>query len=301
MNGLDEVRRLEKTVCDGGTALSQAEAEILSRNSQSQANLDEDQLETDRLARNLPEVSLRYGAGPVPPDNEKVFFFDIDNCLYKRSTKIHDLMQVYIHRFFKEHLHLNDEDAHALHMKYYKEYGLAIEGLVRLHKIDAMEYNKVVDDALPLDKILRPNPKLREMLLRLKKSGKVGRLWLYTNAYKNHGLRVVRLLGIGDLFDGITFCDYAKFPLTCKPMKESFDQALRQAGVIDPKNAYFVDDSGLNVVAAKKYGWGKVIQFVERDEDMQELAAGSQEEREGIIVIRDILELEKVCPELFSR
>ncbi|KAG7832253.1 hypothetical protein KL920_000588 [Ogataea angusta] len=79
MNGLDEVRRLEKSVGGGGTALSQAEAEILSRNSQSQANLDEDQLETDRLARNLPEVSLRYGVGPVPPDNKRVFFFDIDN------------------------------------------------------------------------------------------------------------------------------------------------------------------------------------------------------------------------------
>ncbi|KAG7821300.1 hypothetical protein KL928_001384 [Ogataea angusta] len=70
MNGLDEVRRLEKSVGGGGTALSQAEAEILSRNSQSQANLDEDQLETDRLARNLPEVTLhqdpRSDAGVYP-------------------------------------------------------------------------------------------------------------------------------------------------------------------------------------------------------------------------------------------
>lgn len=37
------------------------------------------------------------------PDS-KVFFFDIDNCLYKSSTRIHDLMQQSIVRFFQTHL-----------------------------------------------------------------------------------------------------------------------------------------------------------------------------------------------------
>ncbi|KAH3660532.1 hypothetical protein OGAPHI_007118 [Ogataea philodendri] len=298
LNDLDEVRHMESRLGDESPDVRK-EREILSRNSQSQVHLGEDQTEVDKLRKNLPLVNLKYGAGPVPLDDKKVFFFDIDNCLYQRSTRIHDLMQVYIHRFFKERLHLNDHEAHALHMKYYKEYGLAIEGLVRLHKIDALEYNKVVDDALPLDMILRPNPQLRDMLLRMKKSGKVDRLWLYTNAYKTHGLRVIRLLGLGDIFDGITFCDYTEFPLKCKPMKESFDRALRDAGVRDPRNAYFVDDSGLNVVAAKKFGWGKIIQFVELDEDMEQLTTGTSDERDGITIIRDILELEQVCSELF--
>ncbi|ODV98521.1 hypothetical protein PACTADRAFT_24414, partial [Pachysolen tannophilus NRRL Y-2460] len=230
--------------------------------------------------------------------NEPVFFFDIDNCLYERSTKIHDLMQIYIHKFFKDNLKLNDEDAHRLHHRYYTQYGLAIEGLVRNHKINALDYNKLVDDALPLEKILKPNEELRKMLLSLKKNGICKRLWLFTNAYKNHGLRVVHLLGIGDLFDGITYCHYEEFPLICKPMPQMFDRALKEAGVLDKKNAYFVDDSGLNTRAAKKFGWGHVIQYVEREEDLEAVRSKSAE-NEGISLIRNILDIPKVCPELF--
>lgn len=97
-------------------------------------------------------------------------------------------------------LELDPEDAKTLHETYYKNYGLAIEGLVRHHKIDPLEYNRRVDDALPLETILRPDPELRELISGIDKT-KV-RLWLFTNAYITHGKRVVKLLEIGDLFDG---------------------------------------------------------------------------------------------------
>lgn len=280
----------------------EAEILILNRNSRSQMNLlasPEEEYKRNYLQQHLPALELTYDVDSRVPrsPNDKVFFFDIDNCLYKRSTKIHDLMQIYIHRYFKTHLDLNDEEANELHMHYYKQYGLALEGLVRLHKVDAMEYNKVVDDALPLDKILVPNPKLREMLLRLKASGKVDKLWLFTNAFKNHGMRVIHLLGLGDVFDGLTYCNYNSFPLTCKPMEGSFSKALDEAGGIAPENAYFVDDSEINVKAAQALGWAKVVHYVEREEDLpQDLDTYADR---GISLIRDITDLEKVCPDLF--
>ena len=278
------------------------EEAILLRASRSQVNIHaslHDQIDQAHLAAHLPKLYLPCGFGPVKPDNGKVFFFDIDNCLYKKSTKIHDLMQIYTHRYFKKHLHLNDQDAYRLHMKYYKEYGLAIEGLVRKHRINALEYNKVVDDALPLDRILVPNVKLRKLLIRLKQDGIIQRLWLFTNAYKNHGLRVINLLGLGDLFDGMSFCDYSQEPMVCKPMKGAFDKALVDAGVTDPThNAYFIDDSSLNIDAASKFGWKHVIQYIE-DADADEIAK-RKAENPNITIVRDILELPKACPELFS-
>ena len=276
------------------------EEAILLRASRSQINIHaslHDQMEQAHLAAHLPKVCLPCGFGPVKPDNGKVFFFDIDNCLYKKSTKIHDLMQIYIHRYFKKHLHLNDQEAYRLHMKYYKEYGLAIEGLVRKHRINALDYNKVVDDALPLDRILVPNSKLRKLLIRLKQEGKIQRLWLFTNAYKNHGLRVIKLLGLGDLFDGMSFCDYSHVPMTCKPMKSAFDKALEDAGVTDPRNAYFIDDSSINVDAASKFGWGHIIQYIE-DATADEISK-RKAENPNITIIKDIIELPKACPELF--
>ena len=125
-----------------------------------------------------------------------------------------------------------------LHQKYYKEYGLAIEGLVRHHKIDPLEYNMKVDDALPLDGLITPDPSLRKMLEDMDKR-KV-RLWLFTNAYVTHGTRVVRLLGIEDLFEGMTYCDYTQTKLVCKPYKEMFDKAEAEAGAASAKDCFFV-------------------------------------------------------------
>jgi pyrimidine and pyridine-specific 5'-nucleotidase len=140
--------------------------------------------------------------------------------------------------FFVHHLSLNSDDAHMLHMKYYKEYGLAIEGLTRHHKIDPLEFNRQVDDALPLDKILKPDLKLRKLLEDIDRS-KV-RLWLLTNAYVNHGKRVVNLLQIDDLFEGITYCDYSNPPLICKPSQVMYDKAEKDANALSPEQCYFV-------------------------------------------------------------
>ena len=123
--------------------------------------------------------------GGESKDNRMVFFFDIDNCLYSKSHRIHEYMGELIDDYFQTHLELSREDASQLHQRYYKDYGLAIEGLVRHHKINPLEYNTKVDDALPLDDIIKPDPKLRTFLKTIDRT-KV-KLWLFTNAYITHG------------------------------------------------------------------------------------------------------------------
>lgn len=244
------------------------------------------------------QLGFKVDADIPSPDPElKVFFFDIDNCLYRRSTRIHDLMQESIREYFKSQLSLNDADAQRLQSTYYKEYGLAIRGLVMFHGINAMEYNRMVDDALPLQNILKPDLELRKMLLRLKESGTVDKLWLFTNAYKNHGVRCVKLLGIADLFDGITYCDYSQQDtLICKPDERSFEKAKRESGLGDYRNSWFVDDSGNNINKGMELGMRKCIHLVEDsvDEILGKTPAGS-------IVIRDITDLPHAVPELFTK
>jgi pyrimidine and pyridine-specific 5'-nucleotidase len=143
-----------------------------------------------------------------------------------------------IDQYFMKHLELSRDEAFKLHQDYYKTYGLAIEGLVRHHKIDPLEYNKQVDDALPLESIIDRDPDLRKMLQDMDRS-KV-KLWLFTNAYVTHGKRVVRLLGVEDMFEGMTFCDYDQEKMICKPHPEMFEKAMREAGVRNMKDCYFV-------------------------------------------------------------
>ncbi|CCC08178.1 hypothetical protein SMACR_01726 [Sordaria macrospora] len=227
------------------------------------------------------------------PDNRVVFFFDIDNCLYPKSAKVHDLMADLIDQYFAKHLNLPWDEAVRLHKEYYQNYGLAIEGLVRHHEIDPLEYNAKVDDALPLDNIIKPSASLKKLLQDIDRS-KV-KLWLFTNAYINHARRVVKLLEIEDFFEGITFCDYAQTPLVCKPSEEMFRKAMGQAGVPEGRwgDCYFVDDSYLNCKKAQELGW-KTAHLVEEGVTPPKTPASKYQ-------IATLEELRTIFPEVFKK
>ena len=198
---------------------------------------------------------------PRGDDRRAIFFFDIDNCLYAKSKNVHDHMARLINKYFIKHLDITTEEATRLHLQYYKDYGLAIEGLSRHHKIDPLDFNREVDDALPLDELLFPDPETRQIIEAFDNS-KV-KLWLFTNAHITHGRRVVRLLGIDDLFEGITYCDYSQKTLVPKPLPEMFAKAEREAGATEDTEIYFVDDSYLNCRAAYARGWTNTVHLVE--------------------------------------
>ena len=114
-----------------------------------------------------------------------------------------------------------------------------------------------------------------------------------------HARRVVKLLGIDHLFDGVTYCDYAEGAkvgkLVCKPDREMFEQAMTDAGLCvgrDENRCYFVDDSALNCAAAEAAGWAKVALLVEQGEELPSRLPCRH-------VIRDLGQLRDVFPELW--
>ncbi|EWY96772.1 hypothetical protein FOCG_03144 [Fusarium oxysporum f. sp. radicis-lycopersici 26381] len=248
------------------------------------------------LANHNPSLNIqthtKFNMGSTQDMNpgKPVLFFDIDNCLYPRSAKVHDIMAKLIDEYFSKHLEIPWDEAVKLHKEYYTNYGLAIEGLVRHHQIDPLDYNAKVDDALPLEGIIKPNPELRELLEDIDKS-KVT-VWLFTNAYVNHGKRVVRLLGIEDIFDGLTYCNYAEQPLLCKPDPRMYEKAMREAGVERVEDCYFVDDSALNCTEAKKFGW-TAAHLVEEGVPAPKTPASQYQ-------IQHLRELRNVYPQFFK-
>ncbi|KAH0539130.1 hypothetical protein FGG08_004301 [Glutinoglossum americanum] len=224
------------------------------------------------------------------PGPKSVFFFDIDNCLYSKSKQVHKLMQESIDRYFINRLSLSPDEAATLHKDYYTQYGLALEGLILHHKVDPLEYNALVDDSLPLEGVIHPDPRLRKLLQDFDRS-KV-RLWLFTNAYINHGKRVVKLLGVDDLFDGITHCDYGASPLVCKPHDAMYGKAQAEAGAASPSDCYFVDDSYLNCKRAQDLGWTSVHILEPEDTEPAVKACKYQ--------IRNLEELRAIFPQFFK-
>jgi pyrimidine and pyridine-specific 5'-nucleotidase len=219
------------------------------------------------------------------------------------------MMADLIDQYFATHLSLPWEDAVRLHKEYYQNYGLAIEGLVRHHQIDPLEYNAEVDDALPLQGVIKPNQQLKDLLADIDRS-KV-KLWLFTNAYINHAKRVIRLLELEGVFEGITYCDYSVQPLVCKPHPAAFAKAMKQAGVENVEDCFFVgtsipagrsppratanaatDDNYLNCKKAQEIGW-TTAHLVEEGHPLPRTPASQHQ-------IRDLQELRETFPQLFK-
>ncbi|KAM3499168.1 hypothetical protein MY10362_007549 [Beauveria mimosiformis] len=214
---------------------------------------------------------------------------DIDNCLYSRNTNVGELVRKLITSYIAERLDVPTVEAVRIRQKYYSKYGLAIGGLMEHHQVDPRDYNSSVDDALPLDGILKPRRETRRLLDDINKS-KV-KLWLFTNSYITHAMRVVKLLGLEDIFDGVTYCDYAERPLVCKPHPAMYQKAMREAGVDRTEDCFFVDDSYSNCVAAKDIGW-TVAHLVEEGHPIPETPAAQYQ-------IRDLQALRNICPQFF--
>ncbi|KAJ1661075.1 putative suppressor of disruption of TFIIS [Dispira simplex] len=185
-------------------------------------------------------------------DPRPVLFFDIDNCLYPKSTGIALLMKERIYKY-GQRIGIPEQEVIHLCETYYREYGLAIRGLLKHHIIDPADYDAQVDGTLPLEEILNKDPELRAML-----QATTARRVAFTNAGRNHAVRVLRCLDVIDLFEELVYCEYADPNFTCKPEKESFMRAMRRAQVTDPQLCYFVDDSLDNVKMAKALGWHAV-------------------------------------------
>lgn len=83
---------------------------------------------------------------------------------------------------------------------------------------------------------------------------------------------------------------------------------MRIANISDPSKCLFIDDSKLNVIAAKKLGWGRCAHFHETGLDVVEggkrktlgVDGDSAADVEGIVVISDLEELRVIWPDVFS-
>ncbi|KAH9458790.1 hypothetical protein MJO29_009879 [Puccinia striiformis f. sp. tritici] len=219
-----------------------------------------------------PSTNLTILNKPSSSETPKLtIWFDIDNTLYSRHCKINEFMSEKILAYFIK-LGLPLEQAQELHTRYYKEYGLAIRGLIRHHSIDPLDYDKNCDLAIPLEDILSPDQGLRQLLLDIDRSK--ARVWCITNAYKTHALRVLKIMNLSDLIEGVVSCDYTNHNFHCKPEKEYYQESIVRSLGQDPTptdleatdftNHLLVDDALINIVGASKIGYGSSVHF---DED----------------------------------
>ncbi len=179
-----------------------------------------------------------------------LIFFDLDDTLYPVSSGLWQAMRARIGAYMHEKLGIPQEDIPRLREQYFREYGTTLRGLQHFYPIDTADYLAYVHD-VPLEDYLQPNPALREMLAALPLER-----WILTNADAAHARRVLRVLGVEDLFRGIV--DTLSMHPYCKPQPEGFQAALRR--VDRPAAAcILVDDLPANTRAARALGFCTVL------------------------------------------
>ncbi|KAJ5234408.1 uncharacterized protein N7469_003576 [Penicillium citrinum] len=199
----------------------------------------------------MGDIGSSNGTTVPDPSSLPVLFFI-------PGSKVQETLSELIDTYISNQLSISKTEAITLHAKYFHQYGQTIEGLIRHHEINALHYNSLVDDALPLETLLKPNPELKTFLNSIDRS-KV-RLRCLTNAYITHARRVLKILGIEAFFEDVTYVDYGVLPFICKPQAGMFGKAMVEAGlgVGDVEKCFFVDDSVGNCVGAREFGWNAV-------------------------------------------
>jgi putative hydrolase of the HAD superfamily len=182
----------------------------------------------------------------------KTMILDLDETIYPSSTGLWDLIGDRIFLFIRQQLDLQPEEIRSLQHRYYNTYGTTLRGLQLHHGIDARDYLDFVHD-VPIEKILKPDPQLRQALASYPQ-----RKVIFTNANINHTRRVLKAIGIEDLVSDIV--DILDISPNCKPQVEAFQTALDLFGGLNPAECLFIDDSLRNIQTAA--GMGMPVVYV---------------------------------------
>ncbi len=176
------------------------------------------------------------------------WFFDLDGTLYSDRTGLWPAISERITRYLQRRLGLDADAAQALRRRWVAAYGTTLQGLMHEHPqaADPADYFAFTHN-LPLEDYIAPDGRLREVLAALP-----GRRWIFTNADAAHARRVLRLLGVEDLFVGII--DVFAVGLQPKPAAQAYRRALRLAEAV-PAEAVLVDDRLQNLTAARPLGF----------------------------------------------
>jgi len=157
--------------------------------------------------------------------------------------------------------------------------------------------------------MIKYDPSLRKLFEDIDRSK--AQVWALTNAYRPHAERVLRILKLDDLIDGLVYCDYQVKDFSCKPEPEFYQLAMKHANISDPSKCYFVDDNRSNIDGARAQGWAKCVHFCEKGlEAMEggrtkqiahERAPGAEGHTDGVDVVTTLEELRVVWPEVFKK
>jgi putative hydrolase of the HAD superfamily len=182
------------------------------------------------------------------------WLFDLDNTLHDAShaafRDINQRMTAYIVR----ELGLPEVDADALRRRYWLRYGATLLGLVRHHGVKAPHFLHHTHVLPGLEARVRGHVHDFAALAALP-----GRKYILTNAPAAYTARVLGVLGIGHLFDGVIPIEHMTMFGHLRPKPDA--RMLRRVAArlkVSPARCVLVEDTLGHLKSARRVGMGTV-------------------------------------------
>jgi pyrimidine 5'-nucleotidase len=178
-------------------------------------------------------------------------FFDLDETLYPSSSGLWMAIRERINTYLHDRMGFPSEQIEVLREQFFCDYGTTLRGLQANYNVDMEDYLAFVHN-VPLEKHLHPDEGLRKVIEALP-----AHKYIFTNADSAHANRVLGVLGLQGIFDGIL--DVYTLAPYCKPMPESFGLALQATGSPDPRTCVLLDDQARVTAAARRLGFFTIL------------------------------------------
>lgn len=175
----------------------------------------------------------------------QAILFDLDNTLYGAERALFDLIDVRINHYMQHVVGIEEDRVDTLRRRYWQQYGVTLQGLIREYDADPEDYLDYVHD-IDVSSRLSANLELREMLQLLPQ-----RKFVFTNGSHDHAKRVLNCLQIEDCFEhvfDIRVSDYIP-----KPNRSPYDAVLASTGLA-AQHCVMVEDSLDNLNMAAQLG-----------------------------------------------
>lgn len=176
----------------------------------------------------------------------KIWVFDLDDTLHDASAHIFPVMNRAMTQYIQDTLDLDEAAAYKLRQHYWRIYGATLKGLMRHHGTDPYHFLHETHRLIKLPEMVIQVKRLRHTLQNLK-----GRKVIFTNAPTNYALRVLDLLGIGDMFELVFSVESAKFH--AKPSARGFHMLLKNLQA-KPIDCIMLEDNLPALMTAKRLG-----------------------------------------------
>jgi putative hydrolase of the HAD superfamily len=180
----------------------------------------------------------------------QAIIFDLDNTLYPPERELFTLIDKRINHYMSEVVGIPPGEVDGLRRRYWSEYGITLRGLIHHYGVDPEDYLEYVHD-VDVTARLQADGELRRMIqgLPLRKA-------VFTNGSSGHADRVLKVLGLHDLFERIFDIRVASY--LPKPLEAPYRKVLEHL-CLPGEKCIMVEDSAANLATAKELGMGTVL------------------------------------------